>query len=86
MFVRIFNWCWAVLTILLVTAVPLWAQEEAAEDEVQVWVLSYAIMLVFLGLTLFILLRPTRRRDSAFSYDELREQKEEEMKKIKGSH
>ena len=87
MFVRVFNWCWAVITILLFTIVPLWAEEGAAvEDEGQIWVLSYAITLLFLALTLFILLRPLRRSDSAFSYDELRDQKEEDMKKIKGSH
>ena len=74
-----------VFTVLLVTSVPLWAQEET-EEETQVWVLSYALVILFLGLTLAILLRPTKRSDTAFSYDELRAQKEEEMKKIKGSH
>jgi type VI protein secretion system component VasK len=87
MFLRVFNWCWAAVTVLLFTAVPLWAQEEtAAEDEGQVWVLSYAITIAFLALTLFILLRPTRRSDSAFTYDELQAKKEEEMNKIKGGH
>ena len=88
MFTRVFTWCWAAVMVYLLTAVPLWAAEEAAavEDEGEIWVLSYALTLGFLGLTLFILLRPTRRSDSAFSYDEMRAQKEEEMKKIKGSH
>ena len=85
MFVRIFNWCWMVITAFLITAGPLWA-EEAEAEETPVWVISYAVMLGFLALTLFILLRPTRRNDSAFSYDEQRAQKEEDMKKIKGSH
>jgi NADH:ubiquinone oxidoreductase subunit 6 (subunit J) len=88
MFVRIFNWYWGVIAIFFVTAASLWAQGEgaASEDETQVWVLSYAIMIAFLALTLVILLRPTKRNDSAFSYDELQAQKEEEMKKIKGTH
>jgi hypothetical protein len=65
----------------------LWAQEEAAaENETQVWVLSYAIMTAFLALALLILLRPTKRSDTAFSFDELQAHKEEEMKKLKGTH
>jgi TRAP-type C4-dicarboxylate transport system permease small subunit len=89
MFVRVFNWCWAVVLVYCCTAVPLWAaaQEEAPTgDEPQIWVISYAILVAFLALSLFILLRPTKRLDSAFSYDELQAQKEEEMKKIKGGH
>ena len=74
-----------IITVFFLTAVPLWAQEADAE-EAPVWVISYAIMVGFLGLTLFLLLRPTHRADSAFSYDELQAQREEEMKKIKGSH
>ena len=88
MFARILHWCWSavtVFTVLLCTSVPLWAQDEA-EEETQVWVLSYALMILFLGLTLAILLRPTKRSETAFSFDELRAQKEEDMKKIKGSH
>ena len=74
-----------VFAVLLVTSVPIWAQDEAGE-ETQVWVLSYALMILFLGLTLLVLLRPTKRSDTAFSFDELRAQKEEDLKKIKGSH
>jgi len=83
---RFFNRCWATATVFCVTAAPLWAKDEAAEQETRVWVLSYAIMIAFLTLTLFIILRPTKRSDSAFSFDELKAQKEEEMQKIKGSH
>ena len=89
MFARIFHRCWIglnVFGIFIFTAVPLWAAEEAAEEETQVWVLSYAIMTAFLALALLILLRPTKREDTAFSFDELQAQKEEEMKKIKGTH
>jgi L-asparagine transporter-like permease len=87
MFVRVFNWCWAAVIVFFCTAVPLWAAEEAAEDETQIWVISYAILIAFLALSLFILLRPTKRKDSAFTYDELQAQKEEELNKIKkGGH
>jgi len=66
-------------------AVPLWAQDAAADDT-QEWVISYAIMILFLILTVLILLRPLKRSDSAFSFDELKAQKDEDMKKIKGTH
>ena len=85
MFLRFFNRCWLAVTVFFFTAVPLWAQESTAADkETQEWVISYVLMLFFLALTLLILLRPTKRDDSAFSYDELLAQKDEEMKKIKG--
>ena len=78
-----------VLILALFTAMPLWAQEIPAvppENEAQVWVLPYAAMLLFFALVLGIMLRPTKRSDSAFSYDEQLAQKEEEMKKMKGGH
>ena len=85
MFAHFFHRCWLAVTVFFFWTVPLWAQESTAADvETQEWVLSYALMLLFLGLTLLILLRPTRRNDSAFSYDELQAQKEEELKKMKG--
>ena len=89
MFARMFHQCRIsinVFCIFFCTAVPLWAAEEAAESETQVWVISYAIMLAFLTLTLLILLRPLKRNNTAFSFDELQAQKEEEMKKLKGTH
>ena len=85
MFSHFFYRCWLSITLFLCTATPLWAQEAAAEgDETKIWVLSYAIMILFLALTLLILLRPTKREDSAFTFDEIQAQKEEEMNKIKG--
>jgi len=85
MFVRLFHRCWLAVTVFFFSAVPLWAQEPTAADkETQEWVISYALLLLFLGLTLLILLRPTKRNDSAFSYDELQAQKDEELKKMKG--
>ena len=81
-FMRIFNQCWMTIAIFLCTVVPLLADDETP-SRTQVWVISYAIMLGFLTLTLFILLRRTNRNDSAFSFDELREQKEAELKKLK---
>jgi len=86
MFARIFTRCWLAMTAFFFTAVPLWAQEAEGGTETQEWVLSYAIMIAFLTLILLMLLRPTKRDDSAFSFDELQAQKEEEMKKVKGGH
>jgi len=85
MFMRFFNRCWLAVCVFFFTTAPLWAQEPTAADaETQEWVISFAVMLLFLGLTLLILLRRTKREDSAFSYDELQAQKDEEMKKMKG--
>jgi len=86
MFVRIFDQCWLAVIAFFFMVAPLWAQDEAAVPETQEWVISFAVMILFLGLTLLILLRPTKRNDSAFSFDEQKAQKEEEMKKIKGGH
>ena len=80
---QLFNRCWLTVTAILFTAAPLWAQDGA--EEATVWVLQYFIMIFFLLLTLLILLRPVKREDSAFSFDELKAQKEEEMKNIKGT-
>ena len=76
--------CWLVVGVCLFTAMPVWAQEGGAGDEPQVWVLQYLIMIFFLALALLILLRPTKREDSAFTYDELKAEKEEDLKKITG--
>ena len=84
--IHFFNRGWLVLTILFLMAVPLWAQDADTVSETQEWVLSYTIMIAFLSLIMLILLRPTKRDDSAFSFDEQQAQKEEEMKKIKGGH
>ena len=83
MFARFFNRCWPAVVVFFFMAVPVWAQDG---NEPQEWVISYAIMVAFLALIMLILLRPTRRDDSAFSYDEQQAQKEEDMKKIKSSH
>ena len=73
------------MIVFLFTASTLWAAEEAAA-ETQEWVISFAVTILFLALTILILLRPLKRSDSAFSYDELQAQKDEEMKRIKGAH
>ena len=86
MFVQFFHRCWLTLTFLLFTAAPLWAEGAAEGAEIKVWVIQYAIMVGFLSLALFILLRPTKRKESAFTFDELQAKKEEEMKKLKGTH
>jgi len=84
---RYFYRCWLAVTSFLCTATPLWAQEVVAPagDEEKIWVLQYAVMIFFLALALLILLRPTKREDSAFTFDELKAQKEENMKKLKGT-
>jgi hypothetical protein len=56
------------------------AEGEAKPD----WVLSYFLVLLLLGLAVLILLRPSKRSDTAFTVDELIAQQEEAMKKIKG--
>jgi hypothetical protein len=48
------------------------------------WVLSYSLVLLFLGFAVLILLRPSKRSDSTFTAGELAAQQEEAMKKIKG--
>ena len=85
MFASFFHRCWLAVGLFFCMAVPLWAQD-AATDETQEWVISYAIMILFLILTVLILLRPLKRSDSAFSFDELKAQKDEDMKKLKGTH
>jgi hypothetical protein len=83
MFARIFDRCWAAVVVFFFSITPLWAQDDA--EKTQEWVISYFFLILFLTLTLLILLRPVKRDDSAFTFDELQAQKEEEMKKIKGT-
>ena len=86
MFTRFFNRCWLAVTAFFLVTGTLWAADDAAVPETQEWVISFSILILFLALTMMILLRRTKRSDSAFSYDEQQAQKEEEMKKIKGGH
>ncbi len=60
---------------------PSWvmAADEGAAPE---WVLSYALILLFVGLSIVILVRSAKRKDSAFSQDELDKMREEELKKL----
>jgi len=89
MLTRIFNHCRfaaVALCIFFFTTVPVWAQETKEEEAAEpVWVIAFAVMILFLVLAMAILLRPTKRNDSAFSFDELKAQKEEDMKKLKGT-
>jgi multisubunit Na+/H+ antiporter MnhB subunit len=66
--------------ILFTAASPVWAAEEEAPATPD-WVISFSVMLLFLSLAIAILLRPTKRPDTAFTADELREQREAEKKK-----
>ena len=88
MLTRFFNHCRFAITAICVfffTAVPVWAKETKEEEAEPVWVVAFAVMTLFLILAMAILLRPAKRDDSAFSFDELRAQKEEDMKKLKGT-
>ena len=69
---------------MLLPAMPLWAANEVVPEEPQIWVLPYALMILFFSLAVAILLRPTKRSDSAFSYDEQQAMKEEKLRKLKG--
>jgi len=53
---------------LLVEPVVALAQEGKKEPE---WVLSYVLLLLFLGLAILILLRPGKRRDTALTQEEI---------------
>ena len=44
------------------------AQDDKEPPE---WVLSYFLLLLFLGLAILILLRPTKRTESALTQDEV---------------
>ncbi|MDR3183644.1 MAG: hypothetical protein LBT89_12140 [Planctomycetaceae bacterium] len=69
------------VTVMFVTVMPAAAQEETTKPD---WVLQYVIVCAFLGLTLTILLRPSKRSATAFSTEEQHAQKDEAMKKLKG--
>jgi hypothetical protein len=62
---------------------PLWAFAADESGNEKDWVLSYFLVLLCLGLAILILLRPSKRADSAFSNEELTAQREEAMKKMK---
>lgn len=88
MFTHILNRCryaFSALYIFFVTTVPVWAAEAEEKEPEPVWVIAFAVMILFLSLVIALLLRPTKRDDSAFSFDELKALKEEEMKKLKGT-
>lgn len=58
----------------------LFADDDKQSPE---WVLSYFLVLLCLGLSVLILLRPTKRSDSAFTQEELDRQREEKLKEMK---
>jgi len=53
----------------------------AEEDKPPEWVLSYFLVLLFLGLAMAMLIRPTKRSDTALSQEEQDEEKAKKMKK-----
>ncbi|GHT45268.1 hypothetical protein FACS189454_04480 [Planctomycetales bacterium] len=62
---------------------PIFAAADDGERQPD-WVLPYFLIAVFLGLSLTILLRPSKRRNTAFTDAELNAQKEQAMKEMKG--
>ena len=54
--------------VLFIEPVVAFAQDEQKEPE---WVLSYVLLLLFLGLAVLILLRPSKRTDSALTQEEV---------------
>ncbi len=75
---------WAAVIFFCLPVFTL-AAEETAEKPPE-WVLSYALVILFVGLAITILLRTAKRSESAFSQEELDKMKEEEMKKLTGQH
>jgi hypothetical protein len=83
MFIRYLNFVWMFLFVSVVCIAPVSAAaEEEAPPE---WVLPYAILLLFLGLTILILARSAKRSDTTFTEDEIRAQKEAAIK-LKSGH
>ncbi len=54
------------------------------EEEPPEWVMAYFLVLLFLGLAILILLRPSMRRDSALTQDEIDTEKIEAARKKRG--
>jgi Na+/proline symporter len=79
---------WKTLLILycgiLIFLQPFFVFGAESSKENPDWVLSYFLVLLFLGLAVLILLRPAKRSESAFTRDELTAQQQEAMKKMKG--
>ncbi|MDR2705332.1 MAG: hypothetical protein LBC02_06105 [Planctomycetaceae bacterium] len=63
---------------------PFFVFGAEASEEKPDWVLSYFLVLLFLGFAVLILLRPSKRSNSAFTTEELAAQQEEAMKKMMG--
>ncbi len=75
------------LAVAALFCLPMFAWAAEGEPEAPPeWVLPYALVLLFVGLSIMILLRPAKRSESAFSQEELDKMKEEEMKKMTGTH
>ena len=83
-FRRYFSRALAVLVFFCLPALVMAAGEEP--EKAPEWVLSYALIILFVGLAIVILLRKANRSESTFSQEELDKMKEEEMKKLTGTH
>ena len=64
---------WAALTVASVG--PLCAQEKK-KDEEPIWVISWAVFFLLIALTVVLLGRPTKRRDSLLNEEETKQYEE----------
>lgn len=71
---------------VLIFLQPLFAFAADEPEKAPEWVLPYFLVLLFVGLSIVVLLRTANRSDSTFSQEELDKIREEEMKKMTGSH
>ncbi len=81
---RRFFCCFSAVCFFCLPVLAFAAEEEP--EKAPEWVLSYALILLFVGLSIVILLRTANRSESTFSQEELDKMKEEEMKKLTGTH
>lgn len=65
---------------------PLFAVADDEKGGQPEWVLSYFLVLLCLGLSVLVLLRPCNRSETAFTQEELDNQKAEDLKKMTEKH
>ena len=81
---------WKAVSTFFLTAFffsqPLFVFAAGEAEAAPEWVLSYFLVLLCVGLSILILLRPSKRSESAFSQEELDKMREEDLKKMTGKH
>ncbi len=76
----------ATFSVLLPTLLFAAEEDEKAGVDPGTWVMPYFFILLGLGLSIVLLLRPSNRTESSYTPEELAAIKAEEMKKMTGSH